>query len=248
MKDKISFLIIVVLSVTTFAFAKIAFASGLFSNKATLWFNNFCTAQKAPFLEGPASALCDLRDRVIVLETAQPTIGPQGPVGSQGPTGPSLKVVDANGIVVGYLIAPPSPVSPWVAGTTFTVYSSTDKLFFQVTNGTQTPPINGIGPNYSIGYMYYSQPNCSGIAYADASFHPEFPYTLLNQPITTNGTVVGANLFIWDQALPTLNQWQPVSYLDPSGACNSGGSNLKIAVPLKTYTINLVAPFSVVEL
>jgi hypothetical protein len=119
-----------------------AFAAGIFSANAEPWFVSKCVVGA----RGPVAAVCDLRERVIVLENSLTVIVPQ-----------RLIVRDADGEYVGVLVdGLPS---------TGTAYNEIENQFVKFeTNGS-------VVNNELIGWqafpVYFSSSDCSGQAYFD---------------------------------------------------------------------------------
>lgn len=158
--------------------------------------------------------------------------GPQGNAGPVGPQGPSLKVVDANGTLVGYPTFVPIQV---VTEQPVTVFDPSINAIYSIdlVNGT-------IQPGLLLDILRYPTTDCSGQPYAVGLtnpwvlvglFSPQLHFYL---PDRTQGPVAPTNF--WSRRSPQNN----------NGDCMQESFGPATAYPVAPVTLPYVPPFTLV--
>ncbi|NQU77231.1 hypothetical protein HQ544_00885 [Candidatus Falkowbacteria bacterium] len=133
-----------------------------YSRKAERYYNYMCNRTKIGLTH---AMICDLSHRIDAI--------PEGPQGPPGPAGPSLKVVDAEGTEVGYLLEGRAGASGF-GYSHVRVFSPDFNLILTLYLHNGTISLDSLATQYPADELYYENPQCLGEPHVIHMTNPYF--------------------------------------------------------------------------
>ena len=167
-----------------------------------------------------------------IQQTAQ-LVGPQGPPGPQGPVGLSLKVLDANGVEVGFLLGD-SYQPPGSNNMEFSIFDTNYQAVgrFDFYTGILS------SVHYVIDNVGFDQDGCTGQLYIENLENPYlFDYLLAGTDL--------AGWYVGNKSISVITNIQIKSRLQSNNYCNEQDLTFATATAVNPVNLSYVPPFTI---